>query len=121
VTTARWTPAADAMRSNARVPRTLTRCIFSISAAPPPTLTLNFLEALRLQPQGEVLLRTCARDGAQIADSCTIPAGTPVFVSHGSAMRDIPEPDAFILTGLAKTTSSTAGLGTHASDSTSHR
>jgi cytochrome P450 len=56
-----------------------------------------FLEALRLQPQGEVLLRKCARDGAQIADSRPIPAGTPVFVSHGSAMRDIPEPDAFIL------------------------
>lgn len=56
-----------------------------------------FLEALRLQPQGEVLLRKCARDGAQIADSRPIPAGTPIFVSHGSAMRDIPEPDAFIL------------------------
>ena len=56
-----------------------------------------FLEALRLQPQGEVLIRKCARDGAQIADSRPIPAGTPVFVSHGSAMRDIPEPDAFIL------------------------
>jgi cytochrome P450 len=56
-----------------------------------------FLEALRLQPQGEVLLRKCARDGAQIADSRPIPAGTLVFVSHGSAMRDIPEPDAFIL------------------------
>lgn len=56
-----------------------------------------FREALRLQPQGEVLLRKCARDGARIADSRPIPAGTPVFVSHGSAMRDVPEPDAFIL------------------------
>ncbi len=56
-----------------------------------------FQEALRLQPQGEVLLRKCARDGARIADSRPIPAGTPVFVSHGSAMRDVPEPDAFIL------------------------
>lgn len=56
-----------------------------------------FLEALRLQPQGEVLLRKCARDGIRIADSRPIPAGTPVFVSHGSAMRDLPEPDAFIL------------------------
>jgi cytochrome P450 len=56
-----------------------------------------FREALRLQPQGEVLLRKCARDGAQIADSRPIPAGTPVFISHGSAMRDVPEPDAFIL------------------------
>jgi hypothetical protein len=56
-----------------------------------------FLEALRLQPQGEVLLRKCARDGSQIAGSRPIAAGTPVFVSHGSAMKDVPEPDAFIL------------------------
>ena len=56
-----------------------------------------FREALRLQPQGEVLLRKCARDGARIADSRPIAAGTPVFASHGSAMRDVPEPDAFIL------------------------
>jgi cytochrome P450 len=56
-----------------------------------------FLEALRLQPQGEVLLRRCARDGARIGDSRPIGAGTLVFVSHGSAMRDVPEPDAFIL------------------------
>jgi cytochrome P450 len=56
-----------------------------------------FREALRLQPQGEVLLRKCARDGSRIADSRPITAGTPVFVSHGSAMRDVPEPDAFIL------------------------
>ncbi len=56
-----------------------------------------FLEALRLQPQGEVLLRKCASDGARIADSRPISAGTFVFAAHGSAMRDIPEPDAFIL------------------------
>jgi cytochrome P450 len=56
-----------------------------------------FLEALRLQPQGEVLLRKCAREGSRIADSRPISAGTPVFVAHGSAMRDVPEPDAFIL------------------------
>jgi cytochrome P450 len=56
-----------------------------------------FLEALRLQPQGEILLRKCAREGARIADSRPIAAGTLVFVSHGSAMRDVPEPDAFIL------------------------
>jgi cytochrome P450 len=54
-------------------------------------------EALRLQPQGEVLLRKCARDGAQIAGSRPIPAGTPVFISQASAMRDVPEPDAFML------------------------
>jgi cytochrome P450 len=56
-----------------------------------------FLEALRLQPQGEVLLRKCVADGARIADSRPISAGTLVFTAHGSAMRDIPDPDAFIL------------------------
>ena len=56
-----------------------------------------FLEALRLQPQGEVLLRKCALDGARIADSRPLSAGTLVFAAHGSAMRDLPEPDAFVL------------------------
>jgi cytochrome P450 len=56
-----------------------------------------FLEALRLQPQGEVLLRKTARDGARIADSRPIAAGTLVFASHGWAMKQVPEPDAFIL------------------------
>jgi hypothetical protein len=56
-----------------------------------------FLEALRLQPQGEVLLRKCARDGSQIASGRPLPAGSLVFASHGSAMKDVPEPDAFIL------------------------
>jgi cytochrome P450 len=60
-------------------------------------LSAYFREALRLQPQGEVLLRTCAREGARIAGSRPIGAGTPVFASHGSAMKDVPEPDAFIL------------------------
>ena len=55
------------------------------------------LEALRLQPQGEVLLRRCVTEGARIADSRPIQAGTPVFVSHGSAMKEVPEPDAFML------------------------
>ena len=55
------------------------------------------MEALRLQPQGEVLLRRCARDGARIADGRPIPLGTPIFASHGSAMKDVPEPDAFVL------------------------
>jgi hypothetical protein len=56
-----------------------------------------FLEALRLQPQGEVLLRKCARDGAQIAGSRPIAAGTFVFAAHGAAMKQVQEPDAFIL------------------------
>jgi hypothetical protein len=56
-----------------------------------------FLEAFRLQPQGEVLLRKCARDGSRIAGGRPLAAGTLVFASHGSAMRDVPEPDAFIL------------------------
>ena len=44
-----------------------------------------------------MLLRKCARDGVRIADSRPIAAGTLVFASHGSAMQDVPEPDAFIL------------------------
>ena len=56
-----------------------------------------FLEALRLRPQGEVLIRKCARDGARIAGGRPLAAGTIVFASHASAMRDVPEPDAFIL------------------------
>ena len=44
-----------------------------------------------------MLLRKCVSDGARIADSRPISAGTLVFAAHGSAMRDIPEPDAFIL------------------------
>ena len=56
-----------------------------------------FLEALRLQPQGEVLLRKCARDGSRIGDGRPLAAGTLVFASHGSAMKDVPEPGAFIL------------------------
>jgi cytochrome P450 len=60
-------------------------------------LHMYFLEALRLRPQGEVLLRKCARDGAQIAGGRPLAAGTLVFASHGSAMMDVPEPDAFIL------------------------
>jgi cytochrome P450 len=55
------------------------------------------LEALRLQPQGEVLLRKCVSEGARIADSRPISVGTFVFAAHGSAMRDVPDPDAFIL------------------------
>jgi cytochrome P450 len=61
------------------------------------TLYNYFLEALRLQPQGEVLLRRCTRDGVKIANSRPISAGTPVFASHGFAMKDVPEPDAFVL------------------------
>jgi cytochrome P450 len=56
-----------------------------------------FQEALRLQPQGEVLLRKCARDGSRVADGRPLAAGTLVFASHGSAMHDVPEPDAFVL------------------------
>jgi len=55
------------------------------------------MEGLRLEPQGEVLLRKCARDGATIAGSRPLSTGTPVFAAHGSAMKDVPEPDAFRL------------------------
>ena len=56
-----------------------------------------FLEALRLQPQGEVLLRKCVRDGARIADGRPLAAGTLIFAAHGAAMQDVPEPGAFVL------------------------
>jgi hypothetical protein len=49
-----------------------------------------FLEALRQQPQGEVLLRKTARDGVRIADSRPIAAGTLVFAAHGWAMKQVP-------------------------------
>lgn len=61
------------------------------------TLYRYAMEALRLEPQGEVLLRKCARDGVTVAGSRPISAGTLVFASHGSAMKDVPEPTAFIL------------------------
>jgi hypothetical protein len=66
-------------------------------AAARATLMKYCLEALRLEPQGEVLLRMCAREGARIAGSRPIPAGTLIFASHGSAMKDVPDADAFIL------------------------
>jgi hypothetical protein len=61
------------------------------------TLHQYCLEALRLRPQGEVLLRRCATDGARIADGRPMTAGTLVFAAHGSAMRDVPDPEAFVL------------------------
>ena len=54
-------------------------------------------EALRLQPQGEVLLRMCVKEDARIVDSRPIRAGTLVFAAHGSAMHDLEQPKAFIL------------------------
>ncbi|MEN8259790.1 MAG: hypothetical protein ABFS02_04250 [Pseudomonadota bacterium] len=54
-------------------------------------------EALRLQPQGEVLLRECIKEGATIAESRPIRKGTLVFAAHGSAMNDIDQPNSFIL------------------------
>ena len=55
------------------------------------------LEALRLQPQGEILLRECKTDGATIAGGRPIRSGTLIFASHGSAMRDIENAGAFIV------------------------
>ncbi len=54
------------------------------------------LEALRLRPQGEVLLRVCARDA--MLGGVPIRKGTPVFVAYAAAMRDpqaVPRPLAF--------------------------
>lgn len=55
------------------------------------------LEALRLQPQGEVLLRLCVKDNTALG-GVRIPKGTPVFVGFAGAMRDpeaVPQPLAF--------------------------
>lgn len=54
-------------------------------------------EALRLQPQGEVLLRVCVNEGAVISNCRPIRAGTLVFAAHGSAMQDLADPASFIL------------------------
>lgn len=45
------------------------------------------LEALRLQPQGEVLLRLCIKDNAELGN-VMIRKGTLVFVAYAAAMRD---------------------------------
>jgi cytochrome P450 len=45
------------------------------------------LEALRLQPQGEVVLRVCVKDNMELAN-VLIKKGTVVFVAHAAAMRD---------------------------------
>ena len=55
------------------------------------------LEALRLRPQGEVLLRLCVQDNTELGGTL-IRKGTPVFVAFAGAMRDpevVPQPLAF--------------------------
>ena len=51
-------------------------------------------EALRFQPQGEILLRVCKTDTTHGAP---IKARQTVFVSQGSAMRDIDNADKFLV------------------------
>jgi len=58
------------------------------------------LEALRLKPQGEVLLRLCVQDNSALGGT-PIRKGTPVFVGYAAAMRDpqvVPAPAAFDIT-----------------------
>jgi cytochrome P450 len=60
-------------------------------------LTRYALEALRLRPQGEVLLRMCVEDNAELGGTL-IRKGTPVFAAFAAAMRDpafVPHPLAF--------------------------
>jgi cytochrome P450 len=55
------------------------------------------LEALRLQPQGEVLLRLCVQDNTALG-GVPIRSGTLVFVAFAAAMRDaaaVPQPLTF--------------------------
>ena len=51
------------------------------------TLRAYALEALRLRPQGEVLLRLCVKDNNELG-GVPIGKGTPVFVGYAAAMRD---------------------------------
>ena len=69
-------------------------------------------EALRLQPQGEILLRQCVKDGAVIANSNPIRKGTLVFAAHGSAMQDTEQPETFVL-GRPKDNYLHYGYGRH--------
>ncbi|WP_434113150.1 cytochrome P450 [Methylocaldum sp. GT1TLB] len=58
------------------------------------------LEALRLQPQGEVLLRLCVKDNTELG-GVPLRAGTLVFAAYAAAMRDpetVPNPSAFDIT-----------------------
>jgi cytochrome P450 len=58
------------------------------------------LEGLRLEPQGEVLIRRCIKDNTEL-DGVPIRKGTVIFVSHAAAMRDpeaVPNPLAFDIT-----------------------
>jgi cytochrome P450 len=58
------------------------------------------LEALRLRPQGEVLLRVCSVEGVELG-GVPIRRGTPVFVGYAGAMRDpraTPDPLVFDVT-----------------------
>jgi cytochrome P450 len=55
------------------------------------------LEALRLQPQGEVLLRMCVQDNSELGGTF-IRKGTLVFAGYAAAMRDpevLPQSAAF--------------------------
>jgi len=55
------------------------------------------LEALRLQPQGEVLLRLCVQDNTELGGTA-VRKGTLVFAAYAAAMRDpeaVPSPLAF--------------------------
>ena len=61
------------------------------------TLSAYALEALRLRPQGEVLLRLCVQDNNELG-GVPIQKGTPVFVGYAAAMRDpkaVPDPLTF--------------------------
>jgi cytochrome P450 len=63
------------------------------------TATLNkyVVELLRLNPQGEILLRRCIEE-TKLRSGEGIPKGTTVFAAHGAAMRDpdrIPDGEKF--------------------------
>jgi len=58
------------------------------------------LEALRLEPQGEILLRMCVQDN-EVLGGVPLGKGTVVFVAYAAAMLDpevVPHPVAFDVT-----------------------
>ena len=68
------------------------------------------LEALRLQPQGEVLLRKCARDGvAHRATAARSPRARPSSSLTAGRCGTCPSPTRSSSTGRASTTCSTGG------------
>ena len=62
-----------------------------------PSCTSIFWKRCGCSRKAKCCSASARATASRIADSRPIAAGTLVFASHGSAMKDVPEPDAFIL------------------------